>query len=74
MVVSQVRREVAIFSKSGSIVDGAKHHLKDCRYCRMRSVDGSSTWTHLGRYAEVYLLPVDMLNQLPFFYDKQNIT
>jgi len=37
VVVSQVRHEVGIFSMFGSIVEGAKYHLKDCRHCNIRA-------------------------------------
>jgi hypothetical protein len=41
VVVSQVKREVAIFSSFGSIVDETKHYLKDCRHCCIRA----DSWT-----------------------------
>ena len=41
VVVSQVKREVVIFSSFDSIVEGAKHHLKDCRHCCIRA----DNWT-----------------------------
>jgi len=37
VVVSQVKREKAIFSSFDRIVEGAKHYLKDCRHCRIRA-------------------------------------
>lgn len=37
VVVNQVVREAAIFSNFGGIVEGAKHYLKDCRYCFIRA-------------------------------------
>ena len=37
VVVSQIRREVAIFSCFDSIVEGAKHYPKDCRHCYIRA-------------------------------------
>ncbi|KIM41087.1 hypothetical protein M413DRAFT_72405 [Hebeloma cylindrosporum] len=33
VVVSQVRRELTIFSTFDKIVEDAEHHLKDCRHC-----------------------------------------
>ena len=37
VVVSQVKREMAVFSSFGSIVEDAKHYLKDCRHCCIRA-------------------------------------
>jgi len=37
VVVAQVKREIAIFSSFGSIVEDAKDYLKDCRHCGIRA-------------------------------------
>jgi len=37
MVISNMRRELAIFSKFSDIVESTKHHLGDCRHCGIRA-------------------------------------
>ncbi|KAF8960318.1 hypothetical protein BDZ97DRAFT_1317336 [Flammula alnicola] len=37
VVVAQVKRETAIFSSFGRIVESEKRHLKDCRHCIIRA-------------------------------------
>jgi hypothetical protein len=37
VVISQVKREIAIFSKFGNIVDDARYHVKDCGHCDKRA-------------------------------------
>jgi hypothetical protein len=41
VVISQVRRELTIFSRFDDIVEGTKHYLRDCRHCGIRA----DSWT-----------------------------